>query len=81
MKPLIYLINPLQLPHIKIGSAQIFEDIAATPRKMNLDNYYQLFIDIDLRSKLLTNLGDSSLINMLGLVPATSFSLLNNGFM
>ncbi len=39
---------------------------------MNLDNYYQLVIDIDLRSKLLTNLGDSPLIDMRGLVPATS---------
>ena len=46
---------------------------------MNLDNYYYLVIGIDLRSKLLTNLGDSSLINMLGLVSATSFPLLNNG--
>ena len=42
---------------------------------MNLDNYYHLVIDIDLRSKLLTNLGDSSLINVLSLVPASFLSL------
>jgi len=46
---------------------------------MNLDNYYQLIIVIDLRSTLLANLGAPSLMGLFGLVPSTSLPLTNKG--